>query len=158
MKPILYAEDEKNDAFFMERAFEKVGIANPLIVVSDGEAVIEYLKGAMQSSDSADPLALTLLLLDLNLPKKSGLEVLKWVRAQSSLRTLPILMITSSKEEADLNRAYSQGANAYLIKPDKPADLVIMVKSIKDFWLTQNRPASKSTEPAEITGKLHSVL
>ncbi|MDB6038873.1 MAG: two-component system response regulator [Verrucomicrobiales bacterium] len=158
MKPILYAEDEKNDAFFMERAFEKVGISNPLIVVSDGQAVIDYLTGALKDADPAQPPTISLLLLDLNLPKKSGLEVLKWVRAQPVLRTLPVLMITASIEEADLQRAYSQGANAYLVKPAKPADLVAMVKSIKDFWLTQNRPAARGWVTAEPAGKRNPIL
>jgi CheY-like chemotaxis protein len=158
MKPILYAEDEKNDAFFMERAFEKVGISNPLIVVSDGQAVIDYLAGAVEDADPAQPPAISLLLLDLNLPGKSGLEVLKWVRAQPNLRTLPVLMVTSSIEEADLHRAYNQGANAYLVKPARPAELVTMVKSIKDFWLTQNRPAAKGWGTGVPTGNIHPVL
>ena len=158
MKPILYAEDEKNDAFFMERAFEKVGISNQLIVVSDGQAVIDYLAGALNNADPSQPPSISLLLLDLNLPNKSGLEVLKWVRAQPALRTLPVLMITASIEEADLQRAYSQGANAYLVKPAKPADLVAMVQSIKDFWLTQNRPAAKGWVTAEPPGKRNPML
>jgi DNA-binding response OmpR family regulator len=84
------------------------------------------------------------LLLDLNLPKKSGLEVLKWIRNEPLVSTLPVIVLTSSLQDADIHRAYVQGANAYLVKPAKPDELVAMAKTIKDFWLSQNRTVEKA--------------
>jgi CheY-like chemotaxis protein len=139
IRPVLYAEDEENDAFFMERAFKQAGIPTPLVVVADGQVVIDYCSASGQYANRAEYPLPSLLLLDLNMPKKSGLEVLKWVRTQPSFYTLPVVVVTSSTQDADIHRAYIQGANAYLVKPAKPNELIVMVKAINDFWLRQNR-------------------
>ena len=73
------------------------------------------------------------------MPRKSGLEVLKWVRSEPAISTLPVIVLTSSLHDADIHRAYLQGANAYLVKPTNPGELLVLVKTIKDFWLTHNR-------------------
>jgi len=142
-KPVLYAEDEENDAFFLRRAFTLAGVQQNLIVVKDGQETIDYCLGAGRFSNrDAFPLP-CLLLLDLNIPKKSGLEVLKWVRSEPAISTLPVIVLTSSVHDADIHRAYIQGANAYLVKPSDPSELLVLVKTIKEFWLTHNRmPAS----------------
>jgi DNA-binding response OmpR family regulator len=80
-----------------------------------------------------------LLLLDLKLPKKSGLEVLKWIRNETAVSTLPVIVLSSSLQDADIHRAYVQGANAYLVKPSAPGELSRMVTTIRDFWLSHNR-------------------
>lgn len=135
---ILYAEDDENDAFLVQHAFTKAGINSQLIVVNSGKAVIEYLSGHAETPDPSTPLP-RLILLDLNMPGTSGLEVLKWIRNTPQLSTLVVVMLTSSNQEADIHRAYIQGANGYLVKPSKVDELIVMVKAIKDFWLLQNR-------------------
>jgi CheY-like chemotaxis protein len=80
-----------------------------------------------------------LVLLDLNLPGKSGFEVLAWIRTQSPYASLPAIMLTSSHQESDIDRAYARHANGFLVKPNKPDELLTMVKALRDFWLVQNR-------------------
>lgn len=134
---ILYAEDDENDAFLVQHAFAKAGITRPLVIVNSGKAVIDYLSSHC-SNGSATPVP-SLVLLDLNMPGTSGLEVLKWIRATPVVSTLVVIMLTSSNQEADIHRAYIQGANGYLVKPSKVDELILMARAIKDFWLTQNR-------------------
>jgi CheY-like chemotaxis protein len=139
MNAILYAEDEEDDVFFIQTAFKQAAIENPLIIVPDGNRAVEYLAGTGSYADrSRHPLP-CLGLLDLNMPGKSGLEVLQWIRSQPAICSLPVLMLTSSTQEADVHRAYIQGANGFLVKPSNPAALLTMVKAIKDYWLVQNR-------------------
>jgi len=139
--PILYAEDEEDDVYFIRRAFEQAGILNPLAVVPDGQRAINYLAGnGHYANRNVHPLP-CLVILDMKMPEKSGLEVLKWIRSQPAICTLPVLMLTSSSHDADMQRAYVQGANGYLVKPGSPADQVTMAKAIKDYWLMQNRSA-----------------
>jgi CheY-like chemotaxis protein len=125
----------------MERAFKQAGIANPLVIVRDGQEAIDYCGRSGRYADRAEHSLPCLVMLDLNMPKKSGLDVLKWIRAQPSICTLLVVVVTSSAHDADIHRAYIQGANAYLVKPARPEELVVMVKAIKDFWLAQNRRA-----------------
>jgi len=140
MQPtILYAEDDENDVFLMERAFRQAGIESPPEVVNDGQSVIDYLSGANGYADREKFPLPALLLLDLKLPSKSGLEVLKWIRSTPSCCTLPVIMLTSSNQNSDIHRAYILGANSYLIKPGKPDELVKMVNTIKEFWLSLNQ-------------------
>jgi CheY-like chemotaxis protein len=141
LKPILYAEDEDNDAFFLKRAFSKTGIAHPLVVMPDGQQAIDYLAGTGGYTDRNQHPLPCLLLLDLNMPMKSGLEVLEWIRKSSPVATLPVIILSSSLHDADIHRSYRQGANAYLVKPVEPAQLLAMTMTIRDFWLTQNRTA-----------------
>jgi CheY-like chemotaxis protein len=141
--PVLYAEDEPDDVFLMQRAFRDAGIENPLVVVNDGRAAVDYLSGqGKYSSREQFPLP-AVVILDLKMPRLSGLEVLKWIRSQPTLVTLPVVMLTSSNNDADIHRAYLQGANGYLVKPGKPSELLSMVKALKDFWLLHNRNISE---------------
>ena len=138
-KPILYAEDDENDVFFMQRAFKQAGIVNPLHIVTNGTLAIDYLSGSGPYANREEHPIPCLVLLDLNMPGKSGLDVLKWIRTQPRISTLPIVVMTSSNQDSDIHRAYLLGANGYLIKPGKPDELLVMVKGIRDYWLTQNR-------------------
>ena len=133
--PVLYAEDEENDVFLMQRAFKKAGVTNPLRTVSDGARAIRYLEGADEFADRARFPLPCLLLLDLNLPRKSGLEVLKWARAQPAFRPLPIIILTSSNQDRDIGNAYTLGANGYLVKPASPDKLLELVASLRDSCL-----------------------
>jgi CheY-like chemotaxis protein len=136
---ILYAEDDDNDAFLVQHAFEKAGIAHPVVVVSSGSEAIQYLSGdGIYADRSRYPLP-WLVLLDLNMPGVSGLDVLKWIRVTPSLSTLITIVLSSSNQDMDIHRSYLQGANGYLVKPAKIEEMITMARSIRDYWITQNR-------------------
>jgi CheY-like chemotaxis protein len=136
-RPVLYAEDEENDAFFLKRAFKQAQVPNPLVVVPDGQAAIDYFSGAGIFTERSQYPIPELVILDLKMPKLSGLEVLHWIRQDASLASLPVVILSSSTQDDDMHRAYSHGANAYLIKPSDPEALQVMVKSIHGFWLNR---------------------
>jgi two-component system response regulator len=137
MKAILQVEDDLNDVIFLKHAFKKAEVANPLRVVNDGREAIDYLKGAGRFADREQFPLPGLVLLDLKLPRVMGMEVLKWIRQESGL-SLVVVLLTASAEEADIAAAYRLGANSYLVKPSEATKLVEMAKAIKDFWLTFN--------------------
>lgn len=140
---ILLVEDDHNDVLLIKRAFEKVKIANPIIVMNDGEEAISYLAGREPYVERALPM---LVLLDLKLPRKSGHEVLEWLRQQQTLKRLPVVVLTASSESSDINRAYDLGANSYLVKPVTFDALVEMVKTLNLYWLILNKRAEVSHE------------
>jgi CheY-like chemotaxis protein len=133
---VLYAEDEPTDIFFLQRAFTNVGIQHRLESVPDGEAAIEYLSGADAYADREKNPLPCLILLDINMPRLSGLEVLEWMRKQPQLKKIPVLMLTSSSHPADMERARRLEANEYLTKPSNPAKLVELVRTIQKRWLS----------------------
>jgi CheY-like chemotaxis protein len=138
-KPVLYAEDDEDDVFLMQRAFSKAGIPNPLRTVQDGNEAVDYLAGNGSFGDREQHPMPCLMLLDINLPGKSGLEVLKWLRAKPATGIIPVVVLSSSNQESDIHRAYILGANGYLVKPGQPDKLLAMVRGINDYWLAQNR-------------------
>jgi CheY-like chemotaxis protein len=142
LRTLLLVEDSPDDVFFMKRALQSAGITLPLHVAATGEEAIAYLSGRDQFADrTAFPLPL-LVLLDLKLPVRDGHDVLSWIRQQPALRGLVVIMMTTSKERYDVQKAYSLGANAYLVKPAAAAQLVEQVKSVKSFWLEHNEFAA----------------
>jgi len=139
---ILHAEDDPNDVMLVGLAFRKAAIPATLRVVNDGEQLIQYLSGEGPFADRKAHALPALLLLDLKLPRRSGFEVLSWVRGHEDLRRLPIVMLTSSAQPEDINRCYEMGANSYVVKPAVLEDLVAMAKTISAYWLEFNaRPA-----------------
>ena len=151
-KTILLVEDEENDVFFFRHAMKKEGAVNPLQVASDGQEAIDYLQGVGKFADRAQFPLPGLILLDLKLPFVMGLDVLRWIRHQSGLA--PIVVILSSSSEAeDIAAAYRLGANAYLVKPAEANKLGAMVRAINDFWLMQNLPPPDSL----VDGKIENV-
>lgn len=138
---ILLVEDDTNDVFLMQRACRKVELPNPLVVVGDGDEAVDYLSGAGRYADRAAHPLPVLVLLDLKLPRKSGLEVLDWLRRQPALKRLPVVVLTSSKEPGDVNRAYDLGANSYLVKPLGFDALLDLVRSLNVYWLNLNEKA-----------------
>jgi CheY-like chemotaxis protein len=138
-RTILLVEDEENDVFFMQQAMKKAGVLNPIRVASDGQQAIDYFKGTGKFANREEFPLPCLVLLDLKLPRMMGLDVLKWIRQQPEVAAI-VVILTSSKEEADIATAYRLGANGYLVKPPDVSQLTDMAKSIKDFWLTQNTP------------------
>jgi CheY-like chemotaxis protein len=149
MNTILLVEDEEGDVFFMRQAMQKAGVLNPLQVASDGRQAIDYLKGAGKFANREEFPLPCLVLLDLKLPRVMGLDVLKWIREQPGVATI-VVILTSSKEEADIATAYRLGANGYLVKPSDVSELIDMAKSIKDFWLTQNIPPPEAQCPRDL--------
>lgn len=136
---ILLVEDDENDILLIQRAFRKAKLSNPLQVVRDGEQAVAYLRGDSEFADrSRSPLPIVIL-LDLKLPRLGGHEVLGWLRAQESLKRIPVVVLTSSKESADVNRAYDLGANSYLVKPVEFDNLIEMVKNIDMYWFVMNQ-------------------
>ena len=133
----LLAEDDESHVFLMKEAFAKAGVANPLRVVANGEEAIGYLKGLPPYQDRAENPLPFALLLDLKMPRKDGFEVLEWVRQQPILKRLVVIVLTSSNQATDANRAYDLGANFYLTKPGSFTDLVEMIKCLRD-WLRLN--------------------
>lgn len=131
---VLYAEDDDNDAFLMRRAFRLAEIPNPLRIVVDGEEAVEYLSGNGRYSNREEHPTPCLVFLDLKMPLKSGLEVLKWIREASS-STVPVVMLSSSNQSSDIEQAYVAGADAFLIKPGNPSELLAMIHGVKQFWL-----------------------
>jgi DNA-binding response OmpR family regulator len=140
---ILLVEDDENDTFFFQRALNKAGLTNPLQVARDGQEAIDYLRGGGKFAERAKFPLPGLILLDLKLPFVMGLDVLKWIRQQSDL-SLIVVILSSSQQDEDIAAAYRLGANAYLVKPADVSKLEGMVRGINDFWLTQNTPPARS--------------
>ena len=132
---ILLAEDDENDVMLIRRAFSKSHVVNPIACVANGEEAVAYLSGEGRYADrTAHPLPV-MLLLALKLPRLSGHEVLKWLRGQNGLRRLPVVVLTSSREPADINRAYELGANSYLVKPVVFEEFTALLKQLQVYWL-----------------------
>jgi CheY-like chemotaxis protein len=135
---ILLVEDNATDVVLIRRAFEQAKMANPIHVVSDGDAAVEYLGGTGEYSDrSKYPLPI-LILLDLKLPRRSGLEVLAWLKEQEPLRRIPVVMLTSSEQPRDVDAAYDSGVNSYLVKPVEYDSLFKMLKAVNLYWMMLN--------------------
>lgn len=138
--PVLYAEDDENDVFLLERAFARAQVVNPLQPVRDGAVALRYLAGTDEFSDRSRYPEPCLALLDLNLPRKSGLEILQWVRATPAVRALPVILLTSSSQARDIQAAYALGANGYLVKPASADKLVELVAALRDTCLIPSGP------------------
>jgi CheY-like chemotaxis protein len=138
--PLLLAEDEENDVFFLEHAFQKAQIANPLHIVRDGQEAIEYLAGTGKFSDRVQHPLPGLLILDLKMPRKTGLEVLRWLQVQPVLSRLPTIVWSTSVNLNDIDKAYQYGANAFIAKPASMEATTELARLIKGFWLTFNEP------------------
>jgi CheY-like chemotaxis protein len=135
---ILLAEDDPNDVLLIQRAFQRNQVANPVQVVRDGEEALAYLSGQAPFADRERHPLPVLMLMDLKMPRKSGLELLEWVRQQPGLKRLPIIVLTSSNQSPDINRAYELGANSYLVKPAGFDSLLDLVKNLDMYWLILN--------------------
>ena len=146
---ILLVEDNEDDIFLMRRALKDAQVANPLHVVEDGQAAVDYLSGTDTFSDRAAFPMPAVVFLDLKLPLKSGHEVLSWIRNQESLNSMVVVVLTSSDEPADVRKSYDLGANSYLVKPPTSDQLMDMAKSFKWYWLDYNRFGTSSLEPSK---------
>lgn len=139
---ILLVEDNGDDALLIQRAFRKIGAASPIHLVTDGEQALSYLAGEGEYADRDSHPFPALMLLDLKLPRRSGFEVLEWLRGQPGLRRLPVVVLTSSSESRDIDLAADLGANSYLVKPVHFDALQELIRALNLYWIDFNeRPA-----------------
>jgi CheY-like chemotaxis protein len=144
MPSILLVEDNPDDVLLTRRAIRKAGLQTSLSVVGDGDEAVAYLEASgMYSDRKAFPLP-SLILLDLKLPKRSGLEVLQWISKQQAYTTTPVIVLTSSTEEEDINQAYAYGANSYLQKPVAFNGLVDLLHCLGLYWFDTNLTAPRT--------------
>jgi CheY-like chemotaxis protein len=139
-RPILLVEDNPDDAELVRLAFERNGITNPLIVKRDGVEALEFLFNPENQTLPAASLP-QVAILDLKLPRVSGLEVLQRIRAAEGTRTLPVVILTSSNQQSDVLEAYRLGANAYVCKPVDFNNYVPTLARLGLFWLTVEHPS-----------------
>jgi CheY-like chemotaxis protein len=155
---ILLAEDDDNDVFFLKRAFKDAGIENPLYVARDGQEAIDCLGGAGKFSDRTQYPVPTLLICDLKMPRRTGMEVLEWKRVQQVIHCVPTIVLSSSAHRHDIERAYRLGANAFVVKPPSMEARLNLARVIKTFWLEFNQPPLACTEGIEAAMKLHVAI
>ena len=142
LSPILLAEDQPDDIFFMRSALEKAGIPNPLHVVRDGQEAIDYLEGEGQFANrDVYPLP-RLLLLDLKMPRLDGFDVLDWLASCPELNDLAVVILSSSAMEPDRSRARRMGADDYLTKPSAIDELVKLVQDLHVRWISEAQETS----------------
>jgi DNA-binding response OmpR family regulator len=134
LRCLLLVEDDHDDVIFMEQAFRDAGLDCPYRVLSDGVDVIEYLEGRADYADRKQFPLPSHLLLDLKLPRKSGIEILDWVRRHPDFKNLAVIVLSSSKEANDIARARELGIDDYLVKPVSYAHLLGMVKGVVEIW------------------------
>jgi CheY-like chemotaxis protein len=144
LKPILLVEDNPNDLELTLVALDKSQLANEVIIARDGQEAIDYLtsEGEWKERAPGNP---AVILLDLKLPKIDGLEVLDMIRSNTTLKSVPVVMLTSSREEQDLVRSYELGVNAYVVKPVEFAEFVEAISDLGVFWAVLNEPPPGST-------------
>jgi len=135
---LLHVEDDPNDVLLLQRAFRKAASSLMIQAVTDGDKAVTYLSGADEFADREKFPLPTVILLDLKMPRKSGLEVLQWIRSNQSLRRAIVIVFTSSRHDEDVNKAYEIGANSYLVKPVGFDMLVDLAKMIQQYWINTN--------------------
>ena len=150
LKPILLVEDNPNDVELTLAALAENLLANDVVVVRDGLEALDYLhrRNVYAKRPEGNP---SVVLLDLKLPKVDGLQVLEQLKGDDALQQLPVVMLTSSREERDLVKSYKLGVNAYVVKPVEFSDFVAAVKELGLFWTVINQPPPGSIAPARPT-------
>jgi CheY-like chemotaxis protein len=136
---ILQVEDEANEVFLLQSAFRDAGIATPVHVATDGQMAIDYLSGLGGFADRVKHPLPELVLLDLKLPRRSGREVLEWIRAQPGLRKIVVIVFTSALYVGDVSLAYELGANSFIIKPKDFSEYLNVARLLKGWWLHLNQ-------------------
>lgn len=136
-RPILVVEDNPMDLDFLLQAFEEHGVLNPVRVCRDGEEALQFIEAHPTPEDANLPL---LVLLDLRLPKVDGIDVLRQARQHPVWKRIPFIVVTTSRENTDISRAYELGVNSYIVKPVDFAAFAEVVKQIKFYWLLINEP------------------
>lgn len=145
---VLLVEDDENDAFFFQRAFTKAGYTNPIHVACDGQEAMDYLSGAGAYADRAQFPLPEWVVMDLNMPRRNGIDVLKWIRAHPTLNRLVVVVLTSSCSDADIEATYSLKVNSYLMKPSESDRFASTVQLAAGYWLGLNRSPSAQAPAA----------
>ena len=146
LKPILLVEDNPKDLELTLLALEKSNLANDVITVRDGAEALDYLfrRGSYQDRAEGNP---AVVLLDLKLPKVDGIQVLEKLKAEPTLQAVPVVMLTTSREEKDLMRSYKLGVNAFVVKPVGFKDFIDAIQDLGVFWAVLNEPPLGSLKP-----------
>ncbi|HKQ36936.1 MAG TPA: response regulator [Verrucomicrobiae bacterium] len=149
MKPdlILIADDNDDHVLLLRRALKRGALLNPTFVVHDGEEAVAYLKGEGKFADRYEYPLPSLLLLDLRMPKMDGFEVLEWIRQQPCLRRLRVVVLTTSDQPRDIDRAYELGANSFIIKPLEAQHFLKVADAIKGYWLWMSESPRLNEQP-----------
>ncbi len=144
IKRILLVEDDPKDIELTVSALSEHNLANGILIVRDGVEALDYLyrRGTFAQRSNGNPVV---ILLDLKMPKMDGIEVLRQIRSDEKLKTIPVVILTSSRESNDLETCYKLGVNAYVVKPVKFTDFVDAVKEIGIFWVLINEPPPNNT-------------
>jgi CheY-like chemotaxis protein len=145
---ILLVDDDYNDGTLMQRAFVGAKVLNPIVVMRSGEEAIDYLGGTGKYANRTEFPLPTLILLDIKMNGMNGLQVLSWIRGQPGLRTIRVVMLTSSNDTREVNLAYHLGANSFLTKPVDFGRLVEMARALSGYWLwMDNSPDAHRPTP-----------
>lgn len=146
LKPILLVEDNPKDLELTLLALERSNLANEVVTVRDGKEALDYLfrRGAYADRQQGNP---AVVLLDLKLPKVDGIQVLDRIKAEPSLQAVPVVMLTTSREEKDLLQCYQLGVNAYVVKPVAFKDFIEAIQELGVFWAVVNEPPPGSMKP-----------
>jgi len=139
VETILLVEDDFTDEQLLRRAFNKAGVLTPVKTVKNGDEAVAYLEGESPFNNRAEHPFPGVIILDLKLPRRSGFEVLEWIRTRTNdTRLVPVVVLSSSSVAKDVNRAYALGANSYLSKPYKSAEFVELAQAFRNYWLNTN--------------------
>ena len=152
-RSILVAEDDESDVLLLRRAFTEADLCNPVQFVHDGQDAIDFLWRQRHVPEDRFP---ALVILDLKMPRRNGLEVLHWVRQQSIIRCLPVMIFSASSRREDVERAYALGANAFIVKPASTVQRTELARFIKD-WMRFNQPPLASMEGFHAAQSAHAV-
>ena len=146
LKTILLVEDNPNDVELTLEALAEYNLVNEVVVAYDGAQALDYLhqRGEFAGRTEGHP---AVVLLDIKMPRVDGLEVLRAVKSDPALKTIPVVMMTSSREERDLMESYELGANAYVVKPVNFGEFMESAKRVGAFWALVNQPPSGTTKP-----------
>lgn len=136
-KSLLLVEDNEDDVFFFQVAMKKAGMTQPLHVARNGQEALSFFQHMIDSPQEASRVGV--VLLDLKMPYMSGLEVLAWISRHPLLGFVPVVVLTSSEQESDIETAYRLGASAFLVKPSQPEALAAALRGIDAFWFKHNR-------------------
>lgn len=140
--PVLLVEDNPRDVLIARRAWKKEGIRNPMYVVNDGEKALRFLRRDEEYSDAPTP---CLILLDLNMPRMNGFKVLEEIKGDDELSNIPVIILTTSERDQDIERAYQLGCQKYIVKSMSFSNFIKTIVEIKLFWLPSNNIPSEMT-------------
>lgn len=136
MVPILMADDDEDDQMLTKDAFEEGRLSNPLFFVKDGLELLDFLRNQGAFTDKSKYPRPGLVLLDLNMPRMDGKQVLKIIKSDPDLKTIPIVILTTSQQESEIAQTYASGANSFIVKPVRFEDMVGTLRVLGEYWLS----------------------